>query len=300
MKIPVIVLTLFVTLSIACKDKPAPNTTEDQQINTLNLKLKNAQKEKETNTISYEWHNVKDWLLNHQTDTKKLAIACAINRTDSSNFARMDSVIVPTNLGYDLAIYMPFPLYVEKLSSINKVLFFSYTYQTFAAYENGVLVFTGPTNMGNKRNLTPTGLFFSNWKAEETTSTFNDEWILKWNFNIVNNEGIGWHEYSMPGYPASHSCLRLQKKDAQNLYNWADQWILEDAYTLLAKGTPVIIFGHYDFQSPKPWLQLLSNSHALDFEAKEIEAIVQPNMITILNAQKHRDSVQIQMQKGLE
>jgi hypothetical protein len=28
--------------------------------------------------------------------------------------------------------------------------------------------------------------FFTNWKAEETTSTFDDEWDLRWNFNIEN------------------------------------------------------------------------------------------------------------------
>jgi hypothetical protein len=31
------------------------------------------------------------------------------------------------------------------------------------------------TNMGSEKHKTPTGLFFTNWKAEETTSTFDDE-----------------------------------------------------------------------------------------------------------------------------
>jgi hypothetical protein len=31
---------------------------------------------------------------------------------------------------------------------------------------------------------------------------------LRWNFNIENKLGVGWH--SLPGYPASHSCLRLE------------------------------------------------------------------------------------------
>jgi hypothetical protein len=29
---------------------------------------------------------------------------------------------------------------------------------------------------GEEKHKTPTGLFFTNWKAEETTSTFDDEW----------------------------------------------------------------------------------------------------------------------------
>jgi hypothetical protein len=31
-------------------------------------------------------------------------------------------------------------------------------------------------------------------KAEETTSF--DEWDLRWNFNIENKLGVGWHQYS--------------------------------------------------------------------------------------------------------
>jgi hypothetical protein len=60
--------------------------------------------------------------------------------------------------------------------------------------------------MGEKHK-TPTGLFFTNWKAEETTSTFDDVgFALQHRINSV-----GWHQYSLP-YPASHSCLRLQEK----------------------------------------------------------------------------------------
>jgi hypothetical protein len=54
--------------------------------------------------------------------------------------------------------------------------------------------------MGREKDQTPTGLFFTNWKAEETTSTFNDEWV-KMNYNIIN--WVGFHQYSLPGYPAS-------------------------------------------------------------------------------------------------
>jgi hypothetical protein len=32
--------------------------------------------------------------------------------------------------------------------------------------------------------------FLHDWKAEETTSTFDDEWDLRWNFNIENKLGV--------------------------------------------------------------------------------------------------------------
>jgi hypothetical protein len=174
------------------------------------------------------------------------------------------------------------------LKDIDKIIFFSYPTQTFATYENGDLIYTGPTNMGRKKDPTPTGLFFTNWKAEKTTSTFNDEWDLRWNFNIANKLGVGWHQYELPGYPASHSCLRLQEKDAKYLYNWADQWILKDDENVLVKGTPVIVFGKYDFDAPKPWLQLAQNPKALNISASEIENATKPYLNGILSEQKKR------------
>lgn len=144
--------------------------------------------------------------------------------------------------------------------------------------------------MGRQKDLTPTGLFYTNWKAEETTSTFNDEWNLRWNFNILNKEGIGWHQYSLPGYPASHSCLRLQEKDAKYLYNWAEQWVLSGKDSILLKGTPVIVFGNYDFNAPKPWLQLIANPHALDITRAEIQKQTAPFLNEILAEQKKRET----------
>ncbi|WP_281635588.1 L,D-transpeptidase [Flavobacterium marginilacus] len=155
----------------------------------------------------------------------------------------MDSVIIPTDLSGDIVFYLPFPLQVTSLREVDKIIFFSYPAQTFATYENGILICADPANMGKKKDPTPTGLFFTNWKAEETTSTFNDEWELKWNFNIENKKGIGFHQYELPDYPASHSCMRLQEKDAEFLY----QWVLADDENIKYKGTPAVIFRSYNF-----------------------------------------------------
>src|SRR5690606_1839885 len=118
--------------------------------------------------------------------------------------------------------------------------------------------------MGRKSSKTPTGLFFTNWKSKRSVSTVDDEWILKWNFNVHNKWGVGFHEYALPGYPASHSCMRLLSEDAQFLYNWADQWILKNDQVQLAHGTPVIIFGAYPFGEPRPWFKMVADPKALD------------------------------------
>ncbi len=240
-------------------------------------------------TISYHIENAKLWLENKSIGNTQLQIALAVNRTDSSNFIKMDSVVIPDDFSGDIVYYLPFPLSVTYLKPINKIIFFSYPTQTFATYEKGALTHTGPTNMGRKNATTPTGLFNANWKAEKTTSTFNDEWELLWNVNIENKEGVGWHQYALPGYPASHSCLRLLEKDARFLYNWADQWIVSGNDSVLVNGTPVIIFGTYNFDAPKPWLQLITDPHSLDITEDEIQKQTTSFLATILSEQKKRE-----------
>jgi hypothetical protein len=229
-----------------------------------------------------------DWLASNKDDEQKMNIVLAANRTDAKNISTIDSIIVPKDFTGDVAYYLPFPFEVQGLQKVNKIIFFSYATQTFATYENGALIHTGPTNMGSKKYKTPTGLFFSNWKAEETISTFDDEWKLKWNFNVENLEGIGWHEYSLPGYPASHSCMRLQEKDAKVLYEWADQWVLADAETVKVKGTPTVIFGTYDFAAKKPWFKLIKDPKALTITPDELVKVVSPYLTEIMAAQENR------------
>jgi lipoprotein-anchoring transpeptidase ErfK/SrfK len=281
MKNPVIFLAFCLIALFSCKAHKQKKVKVVQQPQRTQPK-----------TFTYQIANAKQWLLSNKTDSSnQFKIALAVNRTDNANFAKMDSVIIPTDMTGDLAYYLPFPLSVPYLADIDKIIFFSYPTQTFGAYENGTLVYTGPTNMGRKADPTPTGLFFSNWKAEKTISTVNDEWELLWNFNIANKEGVGWHQYALPGYPASHSCLRLQEKDARYLYTWADQWILGDKETVLANGTPTIVFGSYNFDGPKPWLQLITNIHALDINAEEIEKQTTPFLEKILAQQTKRETV---------
>ena len=81
----------------------------------------------------------------------------------------------------------------------------------------------------------------------------------------------------------------MLEKDAKFLYDWADQWILADKETVKVKGTPVIVFGSYDFEEPKPWLQLVKNPKSLDISIAEVEKQTAPFLKTILEQQKNRE-----------
>ena len=245
---------------------------------------------KEPKNVSYKLENTKTWLEANKSETSKLDIVTALNRVDNKTISSLDSIVIPSDFNGDIAYYLPFPMEVASLKEVDKIILFSYPSQAFAAYENGSLVYSGATNMGRKKDPTPTGLFFTNWKAEKTTSTFNDEWDLKWNFNIENKLGVGFHEYTLPGYPASHSCLRLQEKDAKYLYDFADQWILKDKENVAVQGTPVVVFGNYDFDSKKPWLELVKNPKAMQLSEDEIEKLTSQYLTKIIAEQTKRNN----------
>jgi len=224
--------------------------------------------------------------LNTSYDTNQQRVIFALNRIDKVHALKTDTLIVPDDVEPNINLYSPFPQSLPFLDSVNKIIFFSYPAEAFAAYEHGRLVRWGATNMGRKKDPTPTGLTYVNWKKLVDTSSVKEEWILKWNVNIFNKGGIGFHEYDMPGYPASHSCLRLSALDAEYLYGWVDEWIMEGENKIVAHGTPVIIFGHYPFGSPKPWRALLQNPKALDISANELQSLVKPNLQQIINEQR--------------
>jgi len=278
-----LLLAIFVFYSCNNKKETPPTVKETQtKIEVEKKVLINF-----TSLISKD--SIKKLIKN--TDSNNLKIIAAINRTDVKFLNKFDSIIIPSDFSQPIKQYFPFPLEASFLKDINKIIFFSYPTQSFAAYENGLLVYTGPTSMGRKADMTPTGLFYTNWKAEQTTSTFNDEWDLKWNFNIENKLGIGFHQYEMPGYPASHSCLRLSEKDAKYLYEWADQWTIKGTDNILAQGTPVVVFGSYPFGNSKPWLSLAQNNKALDISETDLENTAKQFLPGIMQKQAQRDSI---------
>ncbi len=239
--------------------------------------------------IHYSFLSRKDWLdlKDSLKEIGAVEIIAALNRTDELHLNNFDSILLPDQYNLDFNEYLSFPNEAEILRPVDKIIIFSNPFQIFAAYENGKLVLQGQTNTGTRRSPTPPRLYFTNWKAKRSVSTVNGSWILNWNFNISNFEGIGFHQYGLPGYPASHSCLRLTNEDAYFLYNWADQWIL-NGNQLAVNGTPVIVYGQYDFDAEKPWNKLAENPNALRYNQDSLNNIVSPHLEAILISQNKR------------
>ncbi|WP_333852212.1 L,D-transpeptidase [Epilithonimonas sp.] len=231
---------------------------------------------------------------------KALYTILALNRLDRANIGAADTLVVPAKIEEDFLRYSPFPGHVTTLENVKKFVFFSYPIQAFGVYEYGNLIKWGPTSMGKKATKTKTGLMFANWKKEVAISTVSDEWKLRWNVNVANFDGIGWHQYAMPGYPASHSCLRMLEEDAKWMYTWVDTWILnKGGATTRAKGTPLIVYGDYPWGQRRPWKKLLDSPEANNISEDEMNQIIQPQLAEIIKEQDNRDAViqQVQQEK---
>ena len=206
------------------------------------------------------------------------ATVLKVNRVDLGHVRDGDTLMVPDSatMALDSTARMlalsPFPRALGAGHAAKKLLLVSLRVQAFAAYDSGTLARWGPTSTGRETLQTPVGLYHTNWKDRERTSTFNEEWLLEWYVNLENFLGISLHQFSLPGHPASHSCVRLLEDDAMWLYGWVEQWrIGEDPRVILQQGTPVVIFGGYGYHEPPPWKRLGVDSTATNVTLAEVE-----------------------------
>lgn len=196
---------------------------------------------------------------------KEKKVIFALNRMDPHRLVPGSQIVLPDTVGTDLMVYTPFPNRMEILDTIPRTVLIAQRIQGIALYENGRLIRWGPISSGKQSTPTPNGLFYGNHKSKRKVSTVNSSWIMPYYFNYMNFEGVGVHQYSMPGYPASHACVRLLEEDAKFIYEWADQWKLSpNGQEVIRNGTPFMVFGEYDFKSLPPW-QRLAEDHQGNF-----------------------------------
>ena len=207
---------------------------------------------------------------------ENLSTVLSLNRIDEKHFQKGQTIVYPSRYD-DLFSLSSFPRNIPELAQVPKMMFIAQRIQEFGAYEYGTLVRYGGISTGKKSTPTTNKLFFTNWKGKEVISTANDEWILKWNVNIDNFDGIGIHEYELPGYPASHSCIRFSASDAFWFFEWVDNWVLSpDGNVVLKKGTPVLLFDSYDYDAPAPWKALAEDPYAMTLSPQDITEALAP------------------------
>jgi len=140
------------------------------------------------------------------------------------------------------------------------VILVSLPHQIVHVFRNGLAIAASTCSSGARGHRTPTGVFTILQKREEHySSTYNNAPMP--NMQRLTWRGIALHAGHLPGYPASHGCIRLPVRFSELLF------------TITQHGTPVIIA---DEESPhSAALQpgfLLSQHAAEDAEAAKREA----------------------------
>lgn len=203
---------------------------------------------------------------------EQLEVIYALNRVDAAKIKRKSSLIIPECASENFNTYSPFPESISFLKCIPQTVLISQRVQAFGLYENGELIKWGPVSTGKLTTPTPNGLHYGNFKAKRKISTVNEDWIMPYYFNFMNFEGVGTHQYAMPGYPASHGCVRMAMDDAKFIYNWAKMWELEKQQ-IKQNGTPFMVFGSYNFDADLPWQELTRDMDANNINKEEIATI---------------------------
>lgn len=198
----------------------------------------------------------------------------ALNRIEKVRVGVGTKLIIPDTLITDVIKYSPFPENLSLLDSIPKSVIISQRVQAFGLYENGNLIKWGPVSSGKLSTPTPNGLHYGNYKAKRKISTVNSDWILPYYFNFMNFEGVGVHQYLLPGFPASHACVRLDMEDAKYIYDWAEQWKLDKAGNIVVRnGTPFMVFGEYNYDDEAPWFSLFTDPDSNHLTEAEMDTI---------------------------
>ena len=188
---------------------------------------------------------------------RQLALLEKLNRADAEHLEQLREVVVPERWSDDERLYSVLPMRYAASDPWSKFLVVYLPGQLFGAYEFGSLVRWGPVSSGRRSSPTGSGIVALNWRSTGRASTVDPDWFMRWYFNFGNREGLALHAYALPGYPASHGCIRLLERDAQWLFEWGQPWLLDASATqVLKQGTPVLIVGNYDFDAAPPWRSL--------------------------------------------
>ncbi len=263
-------------LFISCN--PNPKITDSMEEPVISMRNPVVKKEPRIYREEIKYHidsldssKELDSLMQQYTDDQIKAIL-ALNRIEKRRLRPNTEIVIPECASSEFNTYSPFPENINFLQCIPKTVLISQRVQAFALYENGNLIKWGPVSTGKGATRTPNGLNYGNYKAKRKISTVDESWIMPYYFNFMNYEGIGTHEYSLPGYPASHGCVRMYREDAKFIYDWADMWEIDHG-KVVKNGTPFMTFGEYDYKAGKPWHNLSQDMKANDIKQEEIQTL---------------------------
>ncbi len=88
--------------------------------------------------------------------------------------------------------------------------------QRLTLYENGKATFDAPVSTGRRGNRTPTGSFVITDKHKKHNSSIYGSSMPY--FQRLSCAAFGFHQGNLPGYPASHGCIRMTWTGAKTMF----------------------------------------------------------------------------------
>ncbi|AHM02889.1 hypothetical protein roselon_00444 [Roseibacterium elongatum DSM 19469] len=159
--------------------------------------------------------------------TVTLSLAAALGLPVMPIWAQQDQEVV-----FDIANMLPgdFTWHPEREPQGAVAVICSIPEQRVHVYRNGIRIGVSTCSTGRPGHETPTGVFTVLQKdADHRSSTYNNAPMP--NMNRLTWGGIALHAGNLPGYPASHGCIRLPLEFSEHLFE------------VTHIGTPVIISG---------------------------------------------------------
>jgi hypothetical protein len=106
----------------------------------------------------------------------------------------------------------------EAVPSGPLVMVISLDEQLAYVYRNGLRIGVSTVSTGKKGRETPTGVFTILQKQKEHYSSLYDDAPMPY-MQRLTWDGVALHAGNLPGYPASHGCVRLPYEFARRLYD---------------------------------------------------------------------------------
>jgi hypothetical protein len=88
-------------------------------------------------------------------------------------------------------------------------------------YRNGIRIAVSTVSTGKKGHETPTGVFTILQKHKDHRSSLYNDAPMPW-MQRLTWDGVALHAGKLPGYPASHGCVRLPDEFARKLFEVTD------------------------------------------------------------------------------
>jgi peptidoglycan hydrolase-like protein with peptidoglycan-binding domain len=141
--------------------------------------------------------------------------------------------------------------------------------QTMAVYRHGQIVHQSPISSGKRGHATPTGIFSILDKRRHHRSNIYSNAPMPF-MQRLTWSGIALHEGHLPGYPASHGCVRIPDRFARDLFSITDI----GAHVIIADGLvgPTLIDHPMLFQPRRPDADLIADGMELRLETMALDA----------------------------